>query len=138
MGGRPLVDRVVAERQRRGLTIRQAAASTDITNTTWSRWENEGGAPSPKMRTAVAQAFGWEPDWPENPPPLPVPTDHGPGLTDLDVKLDRLIDGQVAVSAAVNSAIARATKEVAAAIRDLVAPLAELQRGLDELRARQR
>jgi transcriptional regulator with XRE-family HTH domain len=65
-----LIDRVRAERALRNVSVRQAARLTEVSNTTWSRWENEGGLPTPTMRKAVADAFGWDADWPENPPPL--------------------------------------------------------------------
>jgi transcriptional regulator with XRE-family HTH domain len=128
MSGRSLVERVVAERQRRGLTIRQAAGLTDITNTTWSRWENDGGVPSPKLRTAVATAFGWGQDWPENPPPLPVPTDHGVTLPDLDAKLERIINAQVDARVIGRTTAADATLAVTEALERLAHEVAELRR----------
>jgi transcriptional regulator with XRE-family HTH domain len=63
-----LVERVRTERELRNLSVRAAVRRTQISNTPWSRWENEGGPPSPTMRKAVADAFGWPADWPENPP----------------------------------------------------------------------
>jgi transcriptional regulator with XRE-family HTH domain len=127
MSGRSLVERVVAERQQRGLTIRQAAGLTDITNTTWSRWENEAGDPSPKLRTAIATAFGWGQDWPENPPPLPVPTDHGVTLADIFDGLNALRDGQIELLAEMRNAAAQSTEAVAEAVMALARQMAQDQ-----------
>jgi transcriptional regulator with XRE-family HTH domain len=128
MSGRSLVERVIAERQQRGLTIRQAAGLTDITNTTWSRWENEAGDPSPKLRTAVATAFGWGQDWPENPPPLPVPTDHGVTLADIDEKLEMLIEGRLEIATMVTNQLAAAAETFERALLRISARLDALER----------
>lgn len=61
---------VQRERERRGWSIREAAARSGlVTNETWGRYEN-GGPLTGKMRRAVAQAFGWDTDWPDQQPPI--------------------------------------------------------------------
>lgn len=77
----------------RGLSIRQAcdAATANgykVTNTTWSRWEAGTGKLTKGVRSAVAVAFGWANDWPENPPPPPT----APGQQDLEQQVANLVD----------------------------------------------
>lgn len=64
------MERVVSERRRRGWSARDAATAGRISNTSWSRAESSGEV-SAKMRGAVSVAYGWETDWPENPPVIP-------------------------------------------------------------------
>jgi transcriptional regulator with XRE-family HTH domain len=73
MNERALVERVGAELRARGLTARQAAVKGGGSNTTWSAWLQEGGRPGPTLQQAVAKAFGWSTDWPDNPPPFVTP-----------------------------------------------------------------
>jgi transcriptional regulator with XRE-family HTH domain len=61
--------RVARERRLRGLSVRSAAVLGGVSNTTWGRWETSGVDLTDGMRVAVARAFGWGSDWPENPPP---------------------------------------------------------------------
>lgn len=68
-------ERVIAERRRRGWSQRRAAVAAGVANTHWANYERgdvglDGTRQS--MRTAVADAFGWELDWPESPPAHPV------------------------------------------------------------------
>jgi transcriptional regulator with XRE-family HTH domain len=108
-----LLDRVRTEREVRGLSIRQAANGTSVSNTTWNRWERGGGPPPASIRKAVAEAFGWPLDWPENPPPLPVrPTENQTvleQLEDMRRKLDAVLDALVSTGA-----LAQAVREAAA------------------------
>ena len=39
-------------------------------NTTGGNWERDGGPPSKTVGRAAVEAFEWENDWPESPPPL--------------------------------------------------------------------
>jgi hypothetical protein len=64
------VERVREEVRLRNMSVRQAAAAGGVSNTTWGDFYATGIA-TPKMRDAVARAFDWPLDWPENPPPLP-------------------------------------------------------------------
>jgi transcriptional regulator with XRE-family HTH domain len=59
--------RVADERRMRGLSGRAAASLGGIANTTWSGFE-AGGQLTDGVRRAVAKAFDWHMDWPENPP----------------------------------------------------------------------
>lgn len=59
--------RVTAIRERRFGSVRQAALAGGVSNTTWARYEESGNL-THGMRVAIAQAFGFEEDWPENPP----------------------------------------------------------------------
>lgn len=65
------VGRVQVERQLRGSwSIRRAAdESGTISNQTWSVFETNGIVTA-KVRVAVAKAFDWPMDWPENLPPV--------------------------------------------------------------------
>lgn len=88
-----LQKRVIEERALRGgMSVREAAIAGGCANTTWQDWENGGRKLGKAMRRAVAQAFSWEPDWPENPPPSrikPDENDDPPNGALLDV-LERL------------------------------------------------
>ena len=65
-------ERVIAERRRRGWSQRRAAVAGGVSNTLWNDFEGgrvpTDGSRAPTMRHAVADAFGWDLDWPENPP----------------------------------------------------------------------
>ena len=74
---------VRTERTRRGLSIRDAATLGKISNTTWGGYE-AGGNLTPRVRTAVALAFGWMPDWPENPPAPSLPQETVSQLGEIE------------------------------------------------------
>jgi hypothetical protein len=82
---------VIAERTRRGLSVREASTAGGVANTTWARYE-ETGHLTKKMRKAVAQAFGWPAGWPEGEVILngAVPAIFDDGrLSELAAKVDR-------------------------------------------------
>ena len=60
------VRRVIAERLRRGWSIRTAAQAGQVSNTSWGDMEAGVRPITPKMQRAVAQAFGWDAGWPYN------------------------------------------------------------------------
>lgn len=63
--------RVIEERRIRGLTsVRALTRTLPISNETWSKYERTGYL-THGMRVAVAQAFDWPTNWPEDPPPMP-------------------------------------------------------------------
>jgi len=69
-----LAEHVRQERARLGLTLRSAtelarAAHVKIKFQTWHKFERDGKV-TPTIRSAVAAAFDWPKDWPENPPAL--------------------------------------------------------------------
>jgi transcriptional regulator with XRE-family HTH domain len=57
--------RVERERNRRSLSRREAAALGGVSNTTWGRYEDGDINLSAKVQRAIAQAFGWDADWPD-------------------------------------------------------------------------
>lgn len=65
-----LVERVRAERTRRGMSIRAASSAGGVSNTTWGAFEAGTASLGGSMRVAVAKAFDWPTDWPEMPPIL--------------------------------------------------------------------
>lgn len=84
-------ERVAEERRLRGhLSIRQVSAGTSTSNETWSKFERTGIV-TPKIRLAVAEAFGWPSDWPEQLPPLPPP-EAADALSRLEVAVRALAD----------------------------------------------
>ena len=62
-------DYVKVERERRGLSVREAASRTGpdpqdkISNTYWGDFERGKRALSPQIERAVAKVFGWEANW---------------------------------------------------------------------------
>lgn len=66
------VSAVTIERNRRGWSIRRCATAGGISNTHWGEVEKGTSALTDKVREAVATAFGWPLDWPENPPAPPA------------------------------------------------------------------
>lgn len=52
--------------------VRLLGADAPISNSYWSAWEAGSVPLTDGIRAAVAQAFGWELDWPENPPAAPI------------------------------------------------------------------
>jgi hypothetical protein len=67
-----LVARVRAELKLRNWSTRKAEVESGgiASATTFGNWFAKGGPPTPKVREALARAFEWPDDWPENPPPL--------------------------------------------------------------------
>ena len=75
---------IVAERERRGWSVREAASRGGVSNETWGRYEKTHHL-TLKMRVAVAKAFDWSTDWPEIGPRAPVD-----GSVDLSSRLDAI------------------------------------------------
>jgi transcriptional regulator with XRE-family HTH domain len=128
-----LLQRVRAERELRNLSVRQAARRTEVSNTTWQRWENEGGPPKPAMRKAVADAFGWDADWPESPPPIERSRHDPDVLEELRQAREQLAELLVEAKAGADDRAALA-RTVSAGVRLLV----DTKRLLVEMEARQR
>ena len=82
---RPIHTRVIAEREARGWSARDAALAGGVSNTTWSRFE-KGGPLTNDMRRAVAQAFGWPTTWPAD----EVPPEDISRLDRLELEVARL------------------------------------------------
>jgi hypothetical protein len=62
-----------------------------VTNSTWGNFENGKTRLTTNMRHAVMRAYGWPPDWPENPPPITVPEQPpSEDLVELHAVIDRL------------------------------------------------
>jgi hypothetical protein len=112
-----LVERVMTERELRGWSVRRAAAMTRglASNTTWGNWERDGGPPSPKMRRAVVEAFGWDADWVENPPPRTA-TRHDPDVLE---QLAEMRDQIAVMAAGVDVAVAERQKLVRTVVKAL-------------------
>ena len=66
--------------------MRAAANLGDVSNTTWSRFENGGVTLTPGIIHAVARAFDWSTAWPTEPPVGDVATPS----VDLGPRLERL------------------------------------------------
>jgi hypothetical protein len=66
-GVNPLADAVRDERLKRGWSIRRAVAESGnlITNTWWGKFEDRQQPLTDSIRLAVAAAYGWTQDWPE-------------------------------------------------------------------------
>lgn len=56
--------RVIAERERRGWSIRTAAKAGGVSNTAWTDYESGKRRLSQKMQQAVSTAYGWDIGWP--------------------------------------------------------------------------
>lgn len=67
--------------------MRQAATAGDVSNTTWSRFEAGVGQLTPGIIQAVARAFDWPTDWPENPPEISQPVDLEARVARLELDL---------------------------------------------------
>jgi hypothetical protein len=52
--------------------MRRAAEAAGVSHTWWDLVERGAQRRHDKAREAVARAFDWPLDWPENPPPPPV------------------------------------------------------------------
>lgn len=121
-------------RHRGGWSVRRLATEAvkrgaRTTNTTLTRWFNEGGPPTANVREAIAAAFDWNHDWPENPPegsPLPAEAQVTLELVHADIaKLRRelkehrdaveAVDGTRRVIEELRKQLERLTREVEAA-----------------------
>lgn len=131
-----LRQRVTAWRTRRGLSIRRAATLGGISNETWGRYE-ETGKLTPTIRSAVASAFGWPADWPENPPvedetdPLKLGPDTRKmldKLTELSGLIARLADSGQQVDQRLDEA-ERLLTQLEAAIGELERRVAQFEEG---------
>jgi transcriptional regulator with XRE-family HTH domain len=69
-----VMERVIAERQRRGWSQRRAAEHAGIDSAQWSRMERGLVEMSDRSRAAIAHAFDWPLDWPDVDPGIPVPS----------------------------------------------------------------
>jgi transcriptional regulator with XRE-family HTH domain len=127
-----LLQRVRAERELRNLSVRQAARRTEVSNTTWQRWENEGGPPKPAMRKAVADAFGWDADWPENPPPIER-SRHDPDVLEELRGMRQIMDVLVGEAKAGADDRAEMARTIAVGVRLLVEMEARQRRAFDLL-----
>lgn len=103
------VEAVVAERRRRGWSVRTAAIAGGVSNTTWGTFERTG-AITPAVQRAVVTAYGWPADWWDNPP-----AQAGPH------------PGEVAELRSLVAEMAAQQTEVAAQVAALQAELAELR-----------
>ncbi len=63
-------DRVRAEITLRGWSDRAASIHAGFSNTVLNVYFRTNRV-GPTLRSGLARAFGWELNWPENPPPLP-------------------------------------------------------------------
>jgi transcriptional regulator with XRE-family HTH domain len=68
--------RVTQRRRALGLSVRQAAAVTGLSNQAWGAWENPPPSkPNPKLtprvQRAIAVALEWPDDWPDLEPDEP-------------------------------------------------------------------
>ena len=89
---------VVRARAVRGLTPAGAAEQSGISHQAWRNWENGMSDLTPRMATAIAKSFGWNADWPWEPP-----TDPSYGTTTLttDEKLQMILEQLASLTAAV-------------------------------------
>ncbi len=89
------VERVRLELQTRRLSVREAgrlALGDDyVTNDTWGHWLREEGPPRGRLTRAIAAAFSWPINWPDELPPLDVllPADD-PAVVNLTALVDRM------------------------------------------------
>ena len=89
------VERVRLEIQTRRLSVREAARLAPgldyVTNDTWGRWLREGRPPRDRLTRAIAVAFSWPLNWPDELPPLDVmlPADD-PAVVNLTAQVDRM------------------------------------------------
>lgn len=65
--------RVTDEIKMRYGSVRRAAEASGMTNTTWGNWLRGRTELTPRLRSAIAEAFDWPLDWPDRPPPRPLP-----------------------------------------------------------------
>lgn len=123
--------RVAHERMMRGaMSIRQAAQLGGTSNQTWGVFEKTGTVTA-AVRSAVAQAFGWNMDWPENPPPVvTLPNDVADELRAevlaLRAQVEELVSKADGLNAA-QEAIATAAVESIEDLRTRVLALVEAQ-----------
>ena len=88
------IERMTAERMRRGWTQRQAAERARISHATWSRIESGDMELSGRSRAAVAHAFDWPLDWPDVEPGA-APT----SVSEFDALKERVADLEALVRA---------------------------------------
>jgi hypothetical protein len=87
-------ERVRQELAHRKLSVREAArlvtGDAYVTNDTWGRFLNTGEL-GDKLTRAIAAAFGWPLNWPDELPPLEVrmPVDD-PAVANLTARMDRI------------------------------------------------
>lgn len=86
--------RVLAERRRRGWSARTAAQVAGISNTTWSTFERTDIV-TDRIREAVADAFGWPRNWPEE-PVLAEPTVQQALIEAMDLRMQIAVDQSLA------------------------------------------
>lgn len=84
------IEAVIAERRRRGWSVRQAALRGGVSNTAWGDMEATIREPSDRLRRAVADAFDWPLDWYESPPTPPQDETTAARLHHLEEAVDRL------------------------------------------------
>lgn len=111
--------RVQWEIRVRGLSVRRAAALGHLSNQAWGSWLN-GGNLTNAMRVSVAKAFGWDTDWPENPPLTPRGDDRLAAMErqirQLVVAVDAMLDAVIALHGGESAAL-RSAVEALASIR---------------------
>lgn len=60
-----------------------------VSNTTWSNWERDGGAPGAKLTSAISDLFDWPMDWPTAELPALGPSTR---LADRVAELERSVE----------------------------------------------
>lgn len=120
--GDELSQRVLAERERRGWSQRQAAERAGINSALWSRIESGKAEISNRSRARIAQAFDWPLDWPDR------PVEEVREISRLDAIEDRLADLEAFVRAMMRAMVddrerAAIAQEVASAQSEGHAPL---------------
>jgi hypothetical protein len=70
------------------MSIRDAARLGQTSHTTWARFE-ESGHVTHAIRKAVADAFGWDATWPEQPPSMTLPV-YTDGLARIEQLLHEI------------------------------------------------
>lgn len=124
--------RVELERRLRFSSDREAAAAGGVANTTWSRFMQTGEVTS-GIRRAVATAFGWSMDWPENPPPSPVtPVDEREILAAEIAAMRRELERVVAQLGSIGETIEATSDAVRTGQRTIATRLKALERQLRE------
>lgn len=88
---------VIRARAVRGLTATGAAESSGISTQTWLNWESGDTGLTPRVKNAIALSFGWDTDWPWNPPAA----DAGTIRRSVDQKLDDVLEQLAALTEAV-------------------------------------
>lgn len=91
------VERVVAERRRRGLSVRAASTAGDVSNQTWANYE-KSGVLTPLMQRAIVKAFDWPADWADAEPAIP-PGSPGDVVGRLQALIEVVQEGRAATAA---------------------------------------